>query len=109
MMTTRPAYRYAAVPVRIIDGDTQVYRIDLGFHVHVDTPVRLLGWNCPEVREPLGPAAKVAAEQILGAAEHVIIETEKDAQTFGRWLGRVWIDGRELGELLEQRGLATRG
>lgn len=103
----RPAYRYAARVIRVIDGDTLVSRIDLGFHVHIETRVRLLGWSCPELRDPLGPAAKVAAEQILGSGQ-IIIETEKDAQTFARWLARVWVGDRELGELLLQRGLAVR-
>jgi endonuclease YncB( thermonuclease family) len=104
----RPAYRYACSLLRAIDGDTWVMRIDAGFHVHVETHVRLLGWNCPELREPLGLAAKLMAEHLLVTAPQVIIETEKDEQTFGRWLGRIWIGDEELGALLERQGLATR-
>lgn len=107
-MVTRPAYRYAARLVRMVDADTYVLRIDAGFHVHVETHVRLNGWNCPERRDPLGPAATAAAEQILKAASQIIVETAKDTQTFGRWVGAIFVDGRELGVLLEQRGLATR-
>jgi endonuclease YncB( thermonuclease family) len=105
---TRPAYRYACRLLRAIDGDTWVLAIDAGFHVHVETHVRLLGWSCPELREPLGLAAKLVAEQILTDAPQVIIETEKDAQTFSRWLGRIWIGDVELGALLEAQGLASR-
>lgn len=105
----RPAYRYAArlSPRGVVDGDTLDLDVDCGFSVWVRIRVRLLGWSCPELREPLGPAAKVAAEQILTGGP-IIIETEKDAQTFARWLGRVYVGGQELGELLAQRGLATR-
>lgn len=109
-MITRPAYRYAATlaPRGVIDGDTLEADVDAGFSVRVRIRIRLLGWSCPELREPLGPAAKVAAEQILSGAQQIIVETEKDAQTFQRWLARVYVDGVELGALLEQRGLAVR-
>ena len=105
----RPAYRYAATLVRVIDGDTAILRIDVGFHASIEAHVRLLGWNCPERRDPLGPAATAATEQILRGAGQIIVETQKDKQTLGRWLGRVFVDGRDIGELLEQRGLASRG
>ncbi len=109
MAVTRPAYRYAAAVARVIDGDSIVCRIDLGFHVHIETPVRLLGWSCPELREPLGLEAKAEAEAILRAAIRIIVETEKDSQTFGRWLARIWVDGVELGAILADRGLARLG
>lgn len=107
---TRPAYRYAAQLTErgVVDGDTIDVRIDVGFSVWVHVRIRLLGWSSPELREPAGPAAKAAAEQILRGGRQIIVETEKDAQTFQRWLARVWVDGQELGVLLEQRGLATR-
>lgn len=44
---TRPAYRYRAAVIRVVDGDTFELSIDAGFHVHVQTHVRLLGWSCP--------------------------------------------------------------
>lgn len=107
---TRPAYRYrVSRKERVIDGDTYVLHLDLGFHITHRTTVRLLGWSCPELRQPLGREAQRAADELLNAAGTIIVETEKDAQSFARWIARVWIDGRELGELLEARGLAVRG
>lgn len=108
-MTKRPAYRYAAQKIRTIDGDSVVFRIDLGFHVHIETTVRLLGWSCPELRQPLGREAQRATDELLNAAQSILVETEKDAQTFARWLARVWIDDQDLGALLAERGLAVRG
>lgn len=106
----RPAYRYRMEVVRVIDGDTLVARIDCGFRVWIVTPVRVLGWSAPELREPGGPEAKVACERLLGEAAQIIIETETDAQTFGRWLGRVWLsEGVELGAALAALGLARPG
>lgn len=106
----RPAYRYAMrlSPRGVIDGDTIDADVDLGFSVWVRVRIRLLGWSCPELREPLGLTAKQATEQILMAAPQIIVETVKDEQTFARWLGRIWVIDQELGALLEAQGLATR-
>lgn len=106
----RPAYRYAAKLSNrgVVDGDTYDLDVDCGFTVWVRIRVRLLDWSCPELREPRGLEAKAAAAEILTAAPQIILETHKDVQTFGRWVGAIWIDGRELGELLAERGLAIR-
>lgn len=41
-------YIYRAAPERVIDGDTLVCRISLGFHVTLTVPIRLLGIDTPE-------------------------------------------------------------
>lgn len=104
----RPVYQYAARLLRVIDGDTYELAIDCGFYVWYHATIRLLGWDCPERRDPLGPAATAAAQQILSTAQTIIVRTEKDEQTFARWLARVDVDGVDMGLLLSQRGLATR-
>lgn len=106
----RPAYRYAMrlSPRGVVDADTVDADVDLGFSVWVRVRIRLLGWSCPELREPLGQSAKVATEIILLHAQQIIVETVKDEQTFNRWLGRIFADGVELGALLEAQGLAVR-
>jgi endonuclease YncB( thermonuclease family) len=43
-------YEYAAKLVRIIDGDTFVAQLDLGFKIHKIETVRLSGINTPESR-----------------------------------------------------------
>jgi hypothetical protein len=109
----RPAYRYKVSKIlKIHDADTLTADLDLGFDVHAHITIRLLGWNCKELKEPGGQEALIAAAEILRSAQTIIVETEKDAQTFARWLARIWVsDGKEmrdLGEMLEARGLATR-
>jgi endonuclease YncB( thermonuclease family) len=103
-----PAYRYRARPLRVIDGDTYEMAIDLGLKVWTHVPIRLFGWSCPELNEPNGLAAKAAAEQYLLSAMAIIIETEKDKQTFARWLGHVYCDGENIGAKLEAVGFASR-
>ena len=104
----RPAYRYQAELSRMIDGDTMVFDVDCGFHVHVHATVRLNGWNCPERSTEHGPRATAASEALLRAATVIILETERDVQSFARWVARIWVDGQELGALLEAAGWAKK-
>jgi micrococcal nuclease len=101
-----PAYRYRAVCQRVIDGDTYDLAIDLGFKVMVQLPVRLYGWNCPEHNAPGGAEATAAATKIL-MGQPLIIESYKSRQTFARWLATVWVNGKDLGELLQGGGHAV--
>lgn len=44
-------YNYKAKTVRVIDGDTVVLDIDLGFNIHHISPCRLYGINAYELRD----------------------------------------------------------
>lgn len=55
-------YEYQAEVIRIIDGDTIVLRIDLGFKLFWKVSCRLHGINCPELR------SKSASERIAAKA-----------------------------------------
>jgi len=53
-------YTYAITPKRIIDGDTVVCDIDLGFSLWLrDVSIRVYGINAPEIHGP----TKIAGEQ----------------------------------------------
>jgi micrococcal nuclease len=41
-------YIYKCKPVRVVDGDTVILDIDLGFHITVRKSARLLGYDAPE-------------------------------------------------------------
>jgi len=43
-------YEYDAEILRVIDGDTLVALIDVGFHIHIKSTLRLYGINTPEQR-----------------------------------------------------------
>lgn len=93
-------YRYRADLVRVIDGDTQVYRVDLGFDVSVTITARLVGINTPELRgasRHAGIKAKVAVMLTL-KNQDLIVETQKGRKTgkYGRWLVTVWVEGGKL-------------
>jgi endonuclease YncB( thermonuclease family) len=102
-----PTYRYAARLHRVIDGDTYELVVDLGFTVRVIVPIRLRGWNCPERNTEAGQLALRYAEAVLSKAE-IAIESFKGRQSFARWVADVYVDGRDVGDLLEGAGHASR-
>lgn len=100
------AYRYKARVFRVIDGDTYELAIDLGFKVTLTVPVRLYGWNCPELNAPGGAEATAEATRLL-IGRSFVIESYKSRQTFARWLATIWIGDDELGALLAAGGHAV--
>ena len=64
-------YEYHAVVDRVVDGDTLDVTIDLGFHAHIKTRVRMEGMNAPESRtrnleeKERGLAAKARLKEII--------------------------------------------
>lgn len=101
-----PAYLYRATLNRRIDGDTYVLNIDLGFHITAAQTIRLCGYDTPERGHPNWKEAGDFAEEKLKAGP-IIVETYKDKQSFARWVADVYVDGRHLGELLLDAGLAN--
>lgn len=104
----KPAYRYRAQLIRVIDGDTVVLDIDVGFRLRGTMPVRLAGINTPELSEPAGKDARLWVIGWFAGHAWVTVETEKDPEKYGRWLGRVYRDGDEqsLNDHLITAGLA---
>ena len=41
-------YQYQGELRRIVDADTYILDLDLGFHVHIEHRIRLAGVDCPE-------------------------------------------------------------
>ena len=77
--------------LRVIDGDTMVVSIDLGFNLTLTQTIRVKGINAPEARttnleeKARGLAAKAFAETWL-QGKRLLIKTTKDDK-YGRMLG----------------------
>jgi len=100
-------YKYKAHVVKVVDGDTFDFMIDLGFRMYTQIRVRLKGYDAPEIRGPEreeGKAVKQICVQILTAAEQIYIETTKTGK-YGRWLADVEVDGIDLKDFLPKEGL----
>lgn len=95
-------YEYPATIKRVIDGDTYVVDIDLGFGVSFTEKVRLYNVDTPETygvkkdseEYKRGIEAKQFVEDRLIAKNkdhEVVIETIKDRKgKYGRYLAIVW-------------------
>lgn len=100
-----PAYVYRAVATRIIDGDTFIARVDLGFRVSVEINVRIQGVDTPE--DSAGAAATAFLAKTLrpglGPAS-LILRSYKGRQSFARWVCEVWTPEGPLADLIVGAG-----
>jgi micrococcal nuclease len=101
-----------ALVVRVIDGDTLVLDIDLGFNLSYECRVRVLGVNCPEVHGPTKDAGLRAKQFTAGwcaANPAVTVKTYvgNNFDDFGRVLAEVWRGESSLGADLLASGNAA--
>lgn len=89
-----------------VDGDT--VRID-------GVSWRLLGFDTPETRFArcsaeliAGRCAKSILQHLIDTAENVTPITDGRRDKYRRILGRLLIDGRDIADLMVERGLARR-
>ena len=113
-------YEYHATVTNVIDGDTIVVDIDLGFSVVLsDQSVRLLGVDTPESRtsdkteKVFGLASKDYTKSFVEACgKNVIVRTHKsdDSEKFGRLLGEIInpTTGVVLNDMLVSEGYAVK-
>lgn len=100
-----PPYMYRAVVQRVIDGDTIVVNVDLGFRMWAhDQHLRLLGVHTPELHGTDAAAGAKAKNMLVGwvAGAEIMIRTERDkGDKYGRMLADVFLmDGRSVNQLL---------
>ena len=108
-------YEYACEVERVIDGDSLVCRISLGFDIHFSSSVRLFGVDSPESRtrnldeKARGLLAKDFLKDSIENGKKIIIKTElKDSRgKFGRVLGTIWVDGVNINQALINNNLAV--
>lgn len=101
-------YQYKAIIKRVIDGDTVVVDIDLGFHMWIhDLHIRLYGIDTPERADKNGwEAAKTFAENFFEEHPQTIINVYGQDK-YGRWLGEFLDpDASTLNHQLVSLGLA---
>lgn len=103
-----------AVVKRVVDGDTVVLDIDLGFRTWLtDQHFRLVSvgpdggpvrFDAPEVSgakaSEAGRAARAALAELLPPESNVTVQTFKgdDRDKYGRWLAAIWLAREEVGQ-----------
>jgi len=91
-------YEYHAIVDRVVDGDTIDVTIDLGFHAHIKTRVRMEGMNAPESRtrnleeKKRGLAAKARLQEILEYNNNHCILKVSGLGKYGRALATVFVN-----------------
>lgn len=91
---SKRVYYYMAYCERVIDGDTIVVNIDLGFNTWLNgVKVRLLGIDAAELHQEKGKAAKALVQQLI-EKQQIVIRSQKIEKSitdsFGRYLVKVW-------------------
>jgi len=109
-------FTYQAKVCRIIDGDSIVLDIDLGFNTWLNKQhIRLHGIDTPEYRtrdlveKQHGTLAKNLVESLVQPGDSVVIKTVLDKhEKFGRILGIIELqNGINLNQLLIEEKLAV--
>jgi endonuclease YncB( thermonuclease family) len=117
--SVRELFTYKAYLNRIIDGDTMIVHIDLGFSVFIEQRLRLRGLDSPELSEKGGQASKRLIESSLKDSPFLIIKTH-GTDLYDRYLVDVFYlpnewseekiinEGNHLNNRLLEEGLAER-
>ncbi len=104
-------YIYNAQVYRVIDGDTIVCDVDLGFLITQRMVFRLFGINCPEIVGSERAKGLESKEYMKTRVEgkQIIIQTHKDKkEKYGRYLADIYLDGILINEELLAKGLAEK-
>ena len=81
------SYTYVATIDRVVDGDTLLVMIEVGFGIIVHQRLRLRGINCPEMSTPEGVRAKKFVEKLLPESSTIVIKSHKNKRDiYGRFV-----------------------
>ena len=111
---TEPAFTYTADVVNVIDGDTIDAHVSLGFYVWIRFQrIKLAGIDAPDADDPAGAAATRHLEELIGGKTVILqsIHGEDDparSDSFGNWLGNVWLDGKSINDEMVASGHAVK-
>ncbi len=115
---TQRLYTYEALVKRVIDGDTMIMRVNLGFRTYITKKMRLRGIDAPEISNALGRRAKIFVQELIDRNPQVVIKTYKE-EKYGRFVVDVFTgpkgqdsaliaqEGQYLNQTLLDKGLAV--
>ena len=92
---TKATYVYKAIVDRVIDGDTILLKVDLGFQVWKEQRVRLAGIDTPAMDEPEGQKAYRFVLNQLANVDFVMVKTNK-IDIYGRYIGHIFYSTKNL-------------
>jgi len=111
-------YTYNATVIKVIDGDSAWFEVDVGFHMSYKYNFRFGRINTPELRskdeaeKAAAYAAKDRASELLPVGTKVLLKTDKPGK-YGRWIAEVIIsdghggNGLSVNQILLDEGHAV--
>ena len=87
-------YEYKAKVIRVVDGDTFIATVELGFHITSKSTFRLANIDTPETWKPKSEEERhhgeLAKQFVIDAIDNsdIIIKTKKTGK-YGRWIADV--------------------
>ncbi|MGQ0644125.1 MAG: DUF1016 N-terminal domain-containing protein [Elusimicrobiota bacterium] len=94
-------FTYYARVERVVDGDTLLVHVDLGFETAVRQYLRLRGIDCPELAAPEGKAAKAFVEKELCKPPRILL-TSTRSDKYDRYLADVFYESQGQEKYLNQ-------
>jgi endonuclease YncB( thermonuclease family) len=86
---TKANYLYKAKILDVVDGDTMILNVDLGFGVNKEQRIRLAQIDSAEMKTEAGQKAAKYLRDLALELEFVIVRTNK-VDIFGRYIGDVF-------------------
>lgn len=100
-------YTRRATVERVIDGDTVVLTVDLGFYCYVRLSCRLFGIDTPELKTPEGKAARDFLKGLLPVGKQVLVASIKPDKFAGRFDGVIYADAIDINKTMLDNGYAV--
>lgn len=106
-------WTYMAKVTRVVDGDTIDALVDLGFDMHKQVRIRMVGMNAPESRtrdleeKKRGLAAKARLKEILKENKNKFILESQGVGKYGRCLGIIHVGEVNVNQQLIKEGHAV--
>jgi len=101
-MSTRASYTYNAEVIRVVDGDTVIASVDVGFDMWKKCNIRLHGIDTPETRtrdlneKKAGNEAKDRLIELLEANDNKFVLDSVGLDKYGRSLGILYTGYHEV-------------
>lgn len=103
-------YYYTAKVTDVYDGDTVTVDISLGFDIVLSNQkIRLYGINAPELKGHERKKGIISRDWLKGKIlnKEVVLYSHKDSKgKYGRWLGTIIFENKNMNDELVNKGLA---
>lgn len=106
----KDVYIRNATVIRVVDGDTAEFQVDLGCDININMTCRFNGINAPESTTAAGKVSKAWLQQKLPPGTPVVIQTVADEkEKYGRYLASVYMPNAttSVNDELVKNGLAV--